>query len=245
MTSGRSERLTFDEGDEFAPVWAPDGRRLLFSSMTKGLVDLRLKDLNRAGEVVRLEVDQLGLGRYAMDWSRDGRFILYIGGARAIARSDLWVAPVASPREARALLDSPFVETQAHLSPRGDWFVYGSNETGRLEVYADRFPQRGAKTPVSTNGGGWPRWASDGSEIYYLSPKDDLMSVPVRATRDRLDLGSPRALFRTHPRPPARLDAYAYDVSPDGKRFIVNTLIQNAASTSITLVQNWRSSQKP
>jgi hypothetical protein len=35
---------------------------------------------------------------------------------------------------------------------------------------ADRFPNRGAKRLVSTAGGGWARWARDGSEVYYLSP---------------------------------------------------------------------------
>jgi hypothetical protein len=31
VTSGRGQRVTFDAGDEFAPVWSPDGARLLFS----------------------------------------------------------------------------------------------------------------------------------------------------------------------------------------------------------------------
>jgi hypothetical protein len=57
-----------------------------------------------------------------------------------MAMSDLWVAPVANPGQAHTLLDSAFVETHGHLAPGGDWFVYGSNETGRLEVYVDRFP---------------------------------------------------------------------------------------------------------
>ena len=78
----------------------------------------------------------------------------------------------------------------------GGWFVYASNETGQLEVYVDRFPERGAKRLVSTSGGGWPRWARDGSEIFYLSPDNQLMAVAVNATRDRLDIAVPRALFR-------------------------------------------------
>lgn len=78
---------------------------------------------------------------------------MYIGGGRAISRSDLWVAPVAAPREARSLLDSRFVETQARFSPDGRWFAYTSNETGQFEVYVDRFPDRGAKRLVSTQGG--------------------------------------------------------------------------------------------
>ena len=93
MDGGRGERFTFDSADEFAPVWAPDGARVLFSLMRQGAVDLYVKNVNGLGSPQHLEVDNLGLGRFAADWSRDGRFIMYIGGGRAIARSDLWMAP--------------------------------------------------------------------------------------------------------------------------------------------------------
>jgi len=236
---GPGQRLTAGPGDEFAPVWSPDGTRLLFSATRSGLVDLYLTDASLAAGPAPLEVDTVGQGRFASDWSRDDRFLLYIGGGRAIARSDLWVAPVENPRQARPLLNSSFIETHARVAPTGDWFVYTSNETGRLQVYADRFPELGAKRIVSDDGGGWPRWSRDGSEIYYLSPENELMAVAVRATRQRLNVSAPRRLFSVRPRPPVRLDAYAYDVSPDGQRFLVNTLIEEPASTVITLVLNW------
>jgi hypothetical protein len=66
-------------------------------------------------------------------------------------------APAADSGKAQALVDSGFVETHGRFSPNGEWFLYASNETGRFEVYADRFPQRGAKRRVSLNGGAWPR----------------------------------------------------------------------------------------
>jgi Tol biopolymer transport system component len=236
---GRGQRITFEPGDEFAPVWSPDGFRLLFSALNKSLVTLYLKDLRTAGNPEPLQVDNLGLGRYAADWSRDGRHIVYIGGGRAISRSDLWVAPMAAPREARALVDSPFVETQVRIAPSGRWFAYGSNETGQLEVYVDRFERGGAKSRVSINGGRWPRWSRDGSELFYVSPDDRLMSLAITAAGNRLEVGAPRALFAIRPRPPVRLDAYPYDVSPDGQRFVVNTLMEDAASSIITVVHNW------
>ena len=65
------------------------------------------------------------------------------------------------------------------------------------------------------------------------------MAVAVNATRDRLDIAVPRPLFAVRPRPRVRLDAYPYDVSPDGQRFVVNTLIDETTSTTITLVLNW------
>ncbi len=149
------------------------------------------------------------------------------------------MAPVASPRHAEALLDSSFLEPHGRFAPGGRWFVYTSNESGRMEVYADRFPERGAKRLVSTSGGGWPRWARDGRELYYVSPDNQLMAAAVQVTRDRLEIAAPRPLFAFPPHPAGRLDAYAYDVSPDGRRFVVNTLVDDTATSTITLVLNW------
>ena len=236
---GRGRRLTFDPGDEFAPVWSPDGARLVFSSATKGLVGLQMLPVDTPGGPSPLEVDALGLGRYASDWSRDGHHLLYIGGGRVIARSDLWLAPLASPRDARALLESTFVETHGRFAPGGGWLAYASNETGRLEVYVDRFPALGAKRLVSTAGGRWPRWSRDGTELFYVSAGQELMAVRIQTTADRIDLGVPRALFVIRPRAPVRLDAYPYDVTPDGRRFVVNALVEDTTATAISLVVNW------
>jgi eukaryotic-like serine/threonine-protein kinase len=236
---GRSQRVTFDAGDEFAPIWSPDGTRLLFSSASKGQVNLQVTNIQGAGEPSPLDVDDLGLGRYASDWSHDGRHVMYIGGGRAIARSDLWMAPLSSPKTARPLLQSAFVETHGRFAPHGPWFAYASNETGQLEVYVDRFPDLGDKRLVSTKGGRWPRWSSDGRELIYVSPENQLMAVDVRAIAGRLVVGVPRPLFTIRPRPAVRLDAYPYDVSRDGQRFIVNTLVEDTASTAITIVLNW------
>ena len=72
---------------------------------------------------------------------------------------------------------------------------------GPAEVYVDRFPERDAKRLVSTGGGGWPRWARDGSEIFYLSPDNRLMAVAVQINGDTLDVAAPRPLFTMSPRP--------------------------------------------
>jgi Tol biopolymer transport system component len=239
---GRSQRVTFDPGDEFAPVWSPDGTRLLFSSAAKGQVNLHVTTIQGAGEPSPLDVDVLGLGRYASDWSHDGRYVMYIGGGRAIARSDLWIAPLSTPKTARPLLESAFIETHGRFAPHGPWFAYASNETGQLEVYVDRFPDLGDKRLVSTQGGRWPRWSSDGRELIYVSPENQLMAVDVKAIAGQLAVGPPRPLFTIRPRPAVRLDAYPYDVSRDGQRFIVNTLVEDTASTAIQVVLNWTDS---
>ena len=65
------------------------------------------------------------------------------------------------------------------------------------------------------------------------------MAAAVHATTDRLEVATPHRLFAVRTRSAARLDAYPYDVSPDGLRFVVNTLVAETTSTAITLVINW------
>jgi Tol biopolymer transport system component/tRNA A-37 threonylcarbamoyl transferase component Bud32 len=237
-TGGPSRRVTFDAADDFAPVWSPDGARLLFSSSRQGLVELAVVEVNGTASPQPFETDREGVGRFAADWSRDNRAVLYIGGGRAIARSDLFVAPLPEQRQARALLDSPFVETHGRIAPTGDWMAYTSNETGRLEVYADRFPALGDKRIVSADGAGWPRWSHDGRELFYVSAAGDLLAATVRTTNARLQIAPPGLLFPLRARAPVRLDAYAYDVLPDG-RFVVNRLLADPGTSAITVVLNW------
>jgi Tol biopolymer transport system component len=238
---GPGRRVTFEPTDEFAPVWSPDGARLLFSAMRDGLVQLAVVEVNGTASPRPFETDREGIGRFAADWSRDDRAILYVAGGRAIVRSDLFMAPPAAPGEARALLSSAYVETQGRIAPGGGWMVYTSNETGRLEVYVDRFPALGDKRRASVDGGAWPRWSADGRVLYLVTPGGDLMMAQARATGDRLEISAPRRLFPLAARAPGRLDAYAYDVLPDG-RFVVNRLPAEPGTSAITIVLNWTSS---
>jgi hypothetical protein len=116
--------------------------------------------------------------------------------------------------------------------------AYTSNETGRLEIYVDRFPTLGDKRIVSADGGGWPRWSRDGRELFWLTESAALVVAQVRRMGGRLEIATPRALYPLNAREPGRLDAYAYDVLPDG-RFVINRLLAEAGTSAITIVLNW------
>ena len=239
---GPGRRLTFDDADEFAPVWSPDGSRLLFSSLREGRVEMFVLDVKSTASPQAFEADHEGIGRFAADWSKEASAVVYVGGGRAIARSDLFVAPLSEPRQARVLLGSSFVETHGRIAPNGEWIAYTSNETGPLEVYVDRFPALGGKQLISA-GGGWPRWSRDGRELFYVSNTGAVMGVAIHASRGALQPSLPRELFRLDGRPPVRLDAYAYDVLPDG-RFIVNRLLAEPGTSMITIVQHWTADRR-
>jgi hypothetical protein len=61
------------------------------------------------------------------------------------------------------------------------------------------------------------------------------MAAEVGGRESGFDVGSVRALFQTQARINQR---YMYDVSADGQRFLVNTLVEQAVQP-ITLVVNW------
>jgi eukaryotic-like serine/threonine-protein kinase len=238
IARGTRERFTFDRGDDFAPVWArPGGDRLVFSSRRLGAIHLYEKPARGAGAESLLLQDPLG--KFASHWSADGRFITYIGGGGIIVRSDLWVLPLAGDRKPFPFLDTTFVESQSQFSPDGRWMAYMSNESGRQEVYVRPFPGPGDKWLVSTAGGGWPRWRRDGREIFYVARDGNLMAVSVNAAGSSFVVGAGRPLFKVRMRPMVRLDAYSYDVTADGQRFLINTFVEEATPPAITLVVNW------
>ena len=108
-------------------------------------------------------------GKSPLDWSRDGRFLLY-STQDPKTRSDLWALPLTSERKPFAVLQSSFDEIEGQFSPEGRWLAYASNESGRYEIYVLTFPEAGGKWQVTTAGGVQPRWRPDGQELFYVAP---------------------------------------------------------------------------
>jgi serine/threonine-protein kinase len=134
----------------------------------------------------------------------------------------------------------PFVRTEAnewdpHFSPDGKWMAYCSNESGRNEIYVRPFPGPGEAWQISPSGGKGPRWSGDGLSLFYIDPQSMVVLTEVAATGSRVDVGKSRLLFHAFPTEYAG----AYDVSPDGKRVVVNSLGTSEISPPTTLTVNW------
>jgi Tol biopolymer transport system component len=216
---------------EVAPgsIWSPDGRSVVFASTQKGPRDLFQKASNGAGRENVLLADDTG--KYPESWSPDGRFLLYMRWAKG-STPDIWVLPLFGDRKPYGFIEAPFFELASQFSPDGRWVAYNSNESGRSEVYVVPFPGPGARVPISTAGGDNARWRRDGKEIFYLAG-NTLMAAGVTANGSRFDVGAVQRLFDV-----PTVDGYwPYDVSPDGQRFLVNTLDGEVAP--LTIVVNW------
>jgi eukaryotic-like serine/threonine-protein kinase len=230
-------RFTFDPAVDAYPIWSPDGSRIVFSSPRKAARDLYLKAATGAGnEELLLTTPQ---AKMATDWSRDGRFLLF--GTLA-GNADIWALPMDGDRKAFPVVQTTFNERLAQFSPDGKWIAYESNESGRYEVYAQAFPTSGGKWQISTNGGAMARWGRDGKELFYVGLDGRLMSAPTTFSPDgrALQPGTPVALFMTHIGGAVQgTNRHQYMVSPDGQRFLMNTITEEATSP-ITVILNWR-----
>jgi hypothetical protein len=140
--------------------------------------------------------------------------------------------------EARPFVQTPAGEAGGSFSPDGRFIAYDSNESGRLEVYVQPFPGPGGRWQVSTEGGRQAVWSRTGREIFYRSG-DRMMAVKVQ-TDPSFALSKPEVLFEGRYAGGIEWYGYAdYDVSPDGRRFLMIPIEDESAPTRVHVVLNW------
>ena len=234
LTRGIRNRFTFDPWQEQAPVWSADSKALLYWSDREIQVDIFRKAL---GSSETLLLGDKNFNEKPLDWSRDGRFVIYSKQAAAGGGGqDLWIYPTDPPAKPYPYLVSPFIKPAARLSPDGRLIAYVSNESGRNELYLGTFPTPSDQVILSANGGLAPRWSGDGRELFFVTPGGEIVSVPVISSAP-LAVGTPTSLFRA----PISFspDPY-YDVTSDGQRFLINER-EDVQEEPVTLIANWTS----
>jgi serine/threonine-protein kinase len=232
-------RLTFDPGTDQYPVWSRDGRTIVFGSPREGSVSLYRQSADGSSAAERLTEavgEQLS---YAM--TPDGTALVF----RQITPqgSSLSMLALDGGGRTTTLLEERFELRNADISPDGRWLAYQSNETERTEVYVRPLSNPdSARWQISTGGGIQPLWSRDGRELFYLDLEGVLMGVPVQLSAAAFSGGSPtrlleRAYFANF------LAGRNYDVSPDGRRFLMIKEGEDDAATATTsdlvVVQNW------
>jgi Tol biopolymer transport system component len=259
LSTGASNRFTFDPGPDGNPVWSPDGSQIVWQSRRDNTWGIYRKASNGSGSDELLFKGANIASINLTDWSRDGRFILFQAtttGDGQQTKTDVYALPMgagtSAERKPIPLIQTPAVELGAYLSPDDRWVAYLSDESGKQELYVQAFSP-GAKSGavsgkwmVSKNGSsGLARWRNDGKELVYLGTDGSVMSVDV--TADTAFHASPPKLLFQFPRTVLAMTntpGAISDATRDLQRFLITVPAQANIRSEFTMVLNWQAALK-
>jgi Tol biopolymer transport system component/DNA-binding winged helix-turn-helix (wHTH) protein len=245
--SGAGRQLTVDDGLRDAPVWSPDSRSLAFLyADTAWPVKIHVRAL---GEQEKEEAIEPGGFQMPTDWSSDGRFLAFMN--TRLARSavetqgDIWVVDLQRGRKLSPLINSRFHEALPAFSPDAKWIAFTSNESGQPELYVQEFRATdppavaGERLRVSHDGASAVRWRPDGKELFYLGFDGRIYAVATNMDSPKR-FGKPEPLFSISTDARAAIHSLpGFDVSRDGKRFIVPVIRPSSAPPALVVVRDW------
>jgi serine/threonine-protein kinase len=237
LARGTLTRATY-EGNSASVAWTPDGQSLVYGSDrdSGGMFQSRA---DGSGAAIRLLATRYLQFSVANQASKTG--LLYAKGG--LGQRDLWMHSMDAEAGERPVIETPFDEWGAVLSPDGRWLAYISNESGQYEVYARPFPAGPGRWQISKDGAIAPMWSADGTQLYFLSGslalttsesegRRSVVAVSV-STAGEFTPGPPRTVFEWD-------GVSAVCLAPDGEKIL--TLRRRAPAfrpTEIHAVLNW------
>ena len=222
LSSHQLRRLGDRARDHFVPLFTPDGKRIVFTSPSKGRNAWNLHWISADGTGDAEQLTDTTLTQQASSWLPDGTTLAVQCGVDPKTGWDMYLLPLAGDRVPRPLLVTPADERAPAFSPDGRWLAYVSDEGGRNQVYLRRYPELDAPVRVSSDGGDHPVWSRDGAEIFYAAGSRILVA-PFREGA----VGEARLVADGSERPGRNPFFVAspygrhYDVTPDGRHIIV------------------------
>ena len=220
------------EGFDAYPTWYPDGKRIVYSTDTLDTFELYAKPADRSGGAQKL-TETLSVD-IPISVAADDTIFFY--QVNADTQRDIFTLKPDGSVE--TLVAERHNERSPSVSPDGRWFAYVSDETGQDEVYVQPYPTTGQRWRVSSDGGTEPRWAPDGSAIYFRNA-EALLEAAVTLAPEFLP-AAPVELFRG----PYVLDDFGnpnFDVARDGKHFLM-VRGEPTEAARLSVVVNWLAS---
>ena len=240
LTQHRLTPLTSSEGGNF-PVWIPDGKWVVFRTYRAGIGIFQMfrQNVTGSGEPELLAEFEGVLGR-ATCCSPDGKALLVTrydyDPNHPMWDNNIWVASLEQNGKylLRPFTQRDHVQRQGVWSPDGRWIAYSSDESGRMEVYVEAYPDPGQKVMISSGGGCQPAWSRDSKELFYrygnkmiaasFETKPDFRVIGFEELFEGQYLCNP--IYRN------------YDVASDG-RFLMIQEPQEPTPLGINVVLNW------
>ena len=241
LLRGTQTRLTFDPADDMSAAWSPDGTRIAFSSDRAGQKDIYSKPADGSG-AEELLLGGKGGDKFAGNWSRDGKYLMYSYQTPEELLLHLYVLPLSGDRKPVPFVNIKFVTGEGQISPNGRWVAYRSLESGKNEVYVQGFnldpSQPRGKWQVSTAGGDQPRWRSDGKEMFYHLG-DTYYAVDVKTDGKSFEAGIPKPLFAFPIVLSLSGSGSPFVVTRDGQRFLVLAPVEKTGNAPLEVLLNW------
>jgi hypothetical protein len=232
LIRGHASQLSIGGGRNDAPVWSPDGARVLFASDRDGPQDLFIKSITDPSPEQPFYRDSV-LFKNADAWSRDEQWIV-VRTFDMKTQQDLVLIPATGQGKPVPYVIGPYRDHFGRPSPDGKWLAYVSEDSGRGELWVQSFPTPGRRTQVSSTGALLSWWTPDSRHLYFADGNlSSLWSVDLTLGLT-IDVGTPRRIAMLPP------DVIAIDATPDRQKFLV-LLPERTGTGSITLVQHWQS----
>ncbi len=234
VARGTGTRLTL-EGDNYYPIWTPDGKRVAFCCRREGEENWNLfwalADGSSEAELLCSSKSKLAPCSWSSDSKRLAGYELH-----PTKRARSWVLTLEDQRELKPLLGTEFTEVFPAFSPDGRWIAHQSDRDGKLQIYVRPYPAMDRVWQISYDIGEEPIWSPKGDELFYRSGHNKWMVVSI-STEPEFDHGTPHVLFEG---PYSNVSGLSYDVAPDGQRFLVlQPQYDDSQVRELHVVTNW------
>jgi serine/threonine-protein kinase len=218
------------------PVWTPDSSQIVFASTRLGRRGLFVQRVDRGGTARPLFPAGIDSPTSVTPDGQDVLFQREVGEDPKTG-VDIIIGPLAggSAKPLRSMIAN---EVNGEVSADGRWLAYESNEADKdlAQIYVRPFPNVEAERHlVSTADGRYPAWRADSHELFYVSPEGKIMSVAI-GPGPKFSASPARVLISAPIQTQTVLRSY--DVTPDGRRFLVIEDASGEATTPLTLLLN-------
>lgn len=212
-------------------VWSNDGQRIAYGSFNTDEFSIWERPATPSGSAVKMHSIAVSQQLFSMPlaWSPDGRILAIQQTDVRTSKSDvLMIEQVQEAGEtkwkAMPYLNSPADEHALRFSPDGKWVVFCSVESGRHELYVQRFTgatsgtkdAASGRVQISTTGhDGVVWWSRDGKEIRFIDGDKNVVSVEVK-TEPAFSTSVPKVLYTFKD-----LKARSFSWTPEGQLMVV------------------------